>query len=123
MSCLSVLCIVFLLYKLLKTSFPRTGEVLCRAARSLTGQPVCGWRLDARAAIFNSGSDKLACGYWRVGTAADNGGERNRVRRGKGRIPAGSVLHRLNSLAVSIVILVRRSLPHKLLRFVDSGPG
>jgi hypothetical protein len=90
-----------------------------------------------------SGSDKLARGYWRMITAdaslcvvfelvdgnsdtfpvrvadaiiaADKGRERNGLRRGKARIPAGSVLHRLASLAVSILILVRRSLPHKLL--------
>jgi hypothetical protein len=40
--------------------------------------------------------------------AADKGRERNGFRRGKGLIPAGSVLHRLVSLAVSILIVVRR---------------
>ena len=47
--------------------------------------------------------------------AADKGGERDGFGRGKGRIPTGSVLHRLDRLAVGILIFIGRSLPHKLL--------
>jgi hypothetical protein len=42
MSSFSIGRIVFLDYERLKTSFPHSGEVLCRAARAVTGQPVCG---------------------------------------------------------------------------------
>jgi len=47
--------------------------------------------------------------------ATDKRGERDRFGRGKGRIPPGPVLHRLDSLPVGILILIRRSLPNKLL--------
>ena len=46
---------------------------------------------------------------------ADKRGERDRFRRGKGRIPPGAVLHRLDGFAVGILIFVRCSLSHKLL--------
>src|SRR5208283_2171974 len=45
----------------------------------------------------------------------DKRGERDRFGRGKSRIPAGAVLHRLDGLAVGILIFIRRSLAHKLL--------
>src|SRR6266705_2340532 len=47
--------------------------------------------------------------------AANKRGERDGFRRGKGGIPPGPVLHRLDALAFCILILVRRSLPHQLL--------
>src|SRR6266849_4370693 len=47
--------------------------------------------------------------------AADKRGQRDRFRRGKGRIPPGSVLHRLDGLAVGILIFIGRSLAHQLL--------
>jgi hypothetical protein len=46
---------------------------------------------------------------------ADKGSERDRLGGGKGRIPPGSMFHRLDPLAVGILIFIGRSLPHKLL--------
>src|SRR5580704_3373787 len=46
---------------------------------------------------------------------ADKGSERDGLGGGKGRIPAGSMLHCLDPLAVGILIFIGRSLPHKLL--------
>ena len=46
---------------------------------------------------------------------ADKGSERDGLGGGKGRIPPGSMLHRLDPLAVGILIFIGRSLPHKLL--------
>ena len=65
--------------------------------------------------LVDSNSDTFQVRVADAIIAADNGRERNGVRRGKGRIPAGSVLHPLVSVAVSIPIRVRRSMPHKLL--------
>src|SRR6202140_4866859 len=46
---------------------------------------------------------------------SDKGSERDGLGGGKGRIPAGSMLHRLDPLAVGILIFIGRPLPHKLL--------
>ena len=47
--------------------------------------------------------------------AADKRGERNGFGRGEGRIPPGAVLHRLDGLAVGILIFIGGSLSDKLL--------
>jgi hypothetical protein len=47
--------------------------------------------------------------------SANKGSERDRLGGGKGRIPPGSMLHRLDPLAVGILIFIGRSMPHKLL--------
>src|SRR5579864_5384350 len=47
--------------------------------------------------------------------ATDKRGQRDRFRCGKGRIPPGSVLHRLDGLAFGILIFIRHSLSHQLL--------
>jgi hypothetical protein len=47
--------------------------------------------------------------------AADKRGEGDGFGRGKGRIPPGPMFHCLDSLAISILIFIRRSLSHKLL--------
>ena len=41
--------------------------------------------------------------------------KRDRLGRREGRIPPGSMLHRLYSFAVSSLIFIRRSLPNKLV--------
>jgi len=46
---------------------------------------------------------------------ADQRGERNGFGRGKSGIPSGAMLHRLDGLAIGILIFIRRSLPNKLL--------
>ena len=46
--------------------------------------------------------------------APDKGSERNGFRRGKGSIPSGAVLHRLDGLSVGVLVLVGRSLPDQL---------
>src|SRR5260370_7462069 len=44
MSCFSVRCIAFLLYRAFKTLHSlAVKKTLCRAARAVTRQPVCGW--------------------------------------------------------------------------------
>src|SRR6202049_2358362 len=47
--------------------------------------------------------------------SADKGSERDGLGGGKGRIPPGPMLHRFDPLAIGILILIGRSLPHKLL--------
>ena len=46
--------------------------------------------------------------------AADKRRQRDRFGRGKGSIPSGPVLHRLDGLSVGILIFVGRSLSNKL---------
>jgi hypothetical protein len=46
--------------------------------------------------------------------AAYQSRQRNRFWSGKGRVPSGAMLHRLDGLAVRILVFVRRSLANKL---------
>ena len=92
----------------------------------------------ASCVVLKLGGDKLACGLgWVIAAdarlrvvfelvkgnadafpvcfadtliAADKRGERDRFGRGKGRIPAGAVLHCPDGIAVGILIFIRRSL-------------
>jgi hypothetical protein len=65
--------------------------------------------------LVEGNADALAVRFADALIATDKRGERDRFGRGKGRIPPGPVLHRLDGLAVGILIFVRRSLPHKLV--------
>ena len=65
--------------------------------------------------LVEGDADALAMRFADTVVAADKRGERDRFGRGKGRIPPGPVLHRLDGLTVGILILVGRSLAHKLL--------
>ena len=64
--------------------------------------------------LVESNADALPMGFTDTLIAADKRGQRDRFRCGKGRIPTGSVLHRLDGLAFGILIFIRRSLPHQL---------
>jgi hypothetical protein len=65
--------------------------------------------------LVKGNADALAVRFADTLIAAYKRGERNRFGSGQGRIPAGSVLHCLDGLAVGILIFIRRSLPHELL--------
>src|SRR5208283_2110513 len=65
--------------------------------------------------LVEGNADALPVRFADTLIAADQRRERNRFGRGKGRIPSGPVLHRLDGLAVGVLIFIRRSLPHKLL--------
>ena len=65
--------------------------------------------------LVEGNADALPVRFADTLIAADKRGERDGFGRGKGRIPTGSVLHRLDGLAVGILIFIGRSLPHKLL--------
>src|SRR5713226_3457162 len=65
--------------------------------------------------LVEGNADALPVRFADTLIAADKRGERDRFGRGKGRIPPGPVLHRLDGLAVGVLIFIRRSLPHKLL--------
>jgi hypothetical protein len=64
--------------------------------------------------LVKGNADALAVRLADTLIAADKR-ERDRFGRGQGRIPAGSVLHCLDGLAVGILIFIRRSLPHEFL--------
>jgi hypothetical protein len=65
--------------------------------------------------LIKGNADGLAVRFAGTLIAAGKRGEQDRLGRGQGRIPTGSVLHCLDGLAVGILILIRRSLPHELL--------
>ena len=65
--------------------------------------------------LVEGNADALPVRFADTLIAADKRGERDGFGRGKGRIPPGSVLHRLDGLAVGILIFIGRSLSHKLL--------
>ena len=65
--------------------------------------------------LVKGNADALAVRFTDAVIAADQRGERDGFGRGKGRIPSGAVLHRLDGLAIGILIFIGRSLPDKLL--------
>jgi hypothetical protein len=65
--------------------------------------------------LVEGNADALSVGYADTLIPPDKGSERDGLGGGKGRIPAGSMLHRLDPLAVGILIFIGRSLPHELL--------
>jgi hypothetical protein len=65
--------------------------------------------------LVEGNSDALPMRFPDALVAANKRGERYRFGRGKGRIPPGSVLHRLDGLAFGILIFIGRSLAHQLL--------
>lgn len=84
-------------------------------ARSFSRMIAADPRLRVPLQLVKSYADALPVRFADTFIAADKRGERDRFGRGKGRIPPGSVLHRLDGLAVGILIFIRRSLSHKLL--------
>src|SRR5580704_13875037 len=64
--------------------------------------------------VLELGGYKFASGLGLM-IAADAGGQRDGFGRGKGCIPTGTVFHRLDGLAVGILIFIGRSLSQNLL--------
>ena len=65
--------------------------------------------------LVEGNADALSVGFADTFIAADKAGQRDGFGRGKCCIPTGTVFHRLDGLAVGILILIGRSLSHKLL--------
>src|SRR5580704_3109199 len=65
--------------------------------------------------LVEGNADALPVGFTDTLIAADEGGQRDGFGRGKGCIPTGTVFHRLDGLAVGILIFIGRSLSHNLL--------
>ena len=65
--------------------------------------------------LFKGDADALTVRFADALIAADKRGERDGLGSGKGRIPPGPVLHRLDGLAVGILVFIGRSLANKLL--------
>src|SRR5208283_2008150 len=65
--------------------------------------------------LVEGNADALPVGLTDTLIAADEGGQRDGFGRGKCCIPTGTVFHRLDGLAVGILIFIGRSLSHKLL--------
>jgi hypothetical protein len=86
-------------------------------------KPACGlgWMIAADPGLrvvfelVEGNSDAVTVRFADTVVAADKGSERHRFGRGEGRIPSGAVLHRLDGLALCILVFIRRSLPDKLL--------
>src|ERR1700678_426218 len=58
--------------------------------------------------LVEGNADALSVRYADTVIPADKGRERDGLRRGKGRIPAGSMFHRLDPVAVGILIFIGR---------------
>ena len=86
-----------------------------KSARSLRWMIAADASLRVVFELFEGNTYALPMCFAYTLIAADKCGQRDRFRRGKGRIPPGSVLHRLDGLAVGILIFIGRSLAHKLL--------
>ena len=72
--------------------------------------------------LVQGDSDALPVRFADTLIAADKRGERDRFGRGKGRIPSGSVFHRLDGFAIGIPIFIRRPLSHKLIAGLGMRP-
>ena len=71
-------------------------------------------RLRVVLELFEGDADALAVRLAHPVIAADQSRQRNRFWRGKGRVPSGAMLHRLDGLAVGVLVFVGRSLANKL---------
>src|SRR5580704_1084242 len=65
--------------------------------------------------LVEGNADALPVGFADTLIAADKRSKRHRFGRGKCCVPTGTVFHRLDGLAVGILIFIGRSLSHKLL--------
>jgi len=65
--------------------------------------------------VFERGANALAVGFAYPVVAAHKRRERDRLWRGKRRVPPGAVLHCLNGLPVRVRIFIGGALPDELL--------
>jgi hypothetical protein len=72
-------------------------------------------RLRVMLKLVKGNIDTLPVGQLDIPIAADKSGERYGLGRGKGCIPAGAMLHRLDGLAICILVFIRCPLADKLL--------
>ena len=84
-------------------------------ARGLGRMIAADTRLRVAFELVEGGADALPVRLAHPLIAANEGGERDRFRSGKCRIPTGAVLHRLDGFPVRILVFVGSALANKLL--------
>ena len=97
------------------------GNELGRGFRRMVPADAC---LRVMFKLLKRDLHALSMGHANTVIAAHQRGERDGFGCGKRRIPPGAMLHRLDGLAIGILVFVGRTLANKLLAGQpDAGPG